>query len=310
MSTPITAPRLATAIDVEDSVAAASAIYGVQNADRMSIQVNAVDSTPAEEAFVAADVDPSTFATGTVTVVDYTDLAGATLTVNGTALVEGVDWTAAVDNDTTAASLELAIEAVTNINSSATGAAITVTYAVAGTVGNAAGLVSSEPVSLTVSGATLTGGEDLSYITLTAHSFVTGLAVALTGTNLPAGLSATDYWVIVVDEDTIRLASSLSNANAGTFVIITTAGTTADAELTPAALGSSTVVVEASLDGENFFAYATPKTVTITTTGNQFLDCGQLTVPYVRVRFVPPEEGSLTLTVLAWFQNTQVKLNS
>jgi hypothetical protein len=36
-----------------------------------------------------------------------------------------------------------------------------------------------------------------SSITITAHGFLTGLKVALSGTNLPTGLSATNYWVIV-----------------------------------------------------------------------------------------------------------------
>jgi hypothetical protein len=149
-----------------------------------------------------------------------------------------------------------------------------------------------------------------SSIALPAHGFVTGLKVALSGTNLPTGLSATNYWVIVLDADTISLADSLVHAVAGTKISITGAGTTADAALTPASLGSSTVTVKASLDGVSYFAYATPKTVTITTTGNQFLDCGQLTVPYIQIQWTAPVTGALTLAVLAWFQNTQVKNNS
>ena len=66
----------------------------------------------------------------TVTVVDYTNLTGAILTlfVNGSKsdLVEGTDWDAATNNNTTAASLEAAIEAVTGITSSASSAVITV----------------------------------------------------------------------------------------------------------------------------------------------------------------------------------------
>lgn len=210
MSTSITAPQLVTPVSVTESVTSTSAIYRVQNADRMSIQTVAVDATPDEQAFVAADV--------------------------------------AIDPANT--------------------------------------------------------------ITITDHGFVTGLKVALTGTNLPTGLSETDYWVIVVDEDTIQLAADLADALAGDAVVITDAGTTADAELTPAALATSTVEVEASLDGENFFSYATPKEIEITETANAFLDCGQLTVPYVKVSWTAPLEGALTLTVLAWFQNTQVKNNS
>lgn len=210
MSTPITAPRLVTAIEVTDTVTGTvTAEYRVQNADRMSIQVNAVDATPTDQDFVAADVD--------------------------------------VDEDT---------------------------------------------------------------ITIEDHGFFTGLEVALTGTNLPTGLSATDYWAIVVDEDTIKLASTKAFALAGTPVDITAQGTTADANLAPAALDETTVEVKASLDGENWFSYATPKVIDITVTGNQFLDCGQLSVPFVQITWTAPVEGALTLTVLAWFQNTQVKNNS
>lgn len=147
-------------------------------------------------------------------------------------------------------------------------------------------------------------------ITIVAHGFVTGLKVALTGTNLPTGLAATNYWVIKVNANTIQLAANLADALAGTEVVITDPGTTADANLAPAALGSSTVTVKASLDGVTYFAYATPKTVTITTSGSQFLDCGQLTVPYIQIQWTAPTTGALTLDVLAWFQNTQVKNNS
>lgn len=147
-------------------------------------------------------------------------------------------------------------------------------------------------------------------ITVTAHGFVTGLKAPLTGTNLPTGLSAKDYWIIVVDANTVKLADSLVLARAGTAVVITNIGTTADAALTPSALGSSTVTVKVSLDGVTYSAYATPKTVTITTTGVQFLDCGQLTVPYIQIQWTAPTAGALTLAVLAWFQKTQVKNNS
>jgi hypothetical protein len=62
-------------------------------------------------------------------------------------------------------------------------------------------------------------------ITLTSHNFLTGDDVTLTTTGtLPAGLSTgTDYYVIYVDANTIRLANSLANAYAGTQVDITAA---------------------------------------------------------------------------------------
>lgn len=64
-------------------------------------------------------------------------------------------------------------------------------------------------------------------INIPAHGFVDELIVQLTtATTLPAGLSlATNYWVIVDDVDTIRLAISLANARTGTAVNITDGGT-------------------------------------------------------------------------------------
>lgn len=206
------APILVTAINVTESVTDTTYVTQCQNVDRLSIQVNATDATPAHKTFVAANVK-------------------------------------------------------TNVQSPA------------------------------------------SSIAITAHGFVTGLKVALAGTNLPTGLSATNYWVIVIDADTISLASSLANAVAGTKVAITGAGTTADADLTPATLGSSTVGVKASLDGTNFFAFATPKTVTISATGKQYLDCGQVTYPFVQVYWTAPVTGALTLSVLLYGVNTQVDVH-
>jgi hypothetical protein len=206
------APQLITAINVTESVTDTTFVTQSQNIDRLSIQVNATDATPAAKTFVAANVK-------------------------------------------------------TNVQSPA------------------------------------------SSIAITAHGFVTGLKVALSGTNLPTGLSATNYWVIVIDADTISVATSLANAVAGTKVSITGAGTTADAAFTPASLGSSTVGVKASLDGTNFFAFATPKTLTVSATGKQFLDCGQVTYPYVQIYWTAPTAGALTLSVLMYGVNTQVDIH-
>lgn len=108
-----------------------------------------------------------------------------------------------------------------------------------------------------------------SSITITSHGYNTGLKVALTGTNLPTGLSATNYWVIVNNANSISLASSLANATAGTKVAITAAGTTSDAALTPAALATTGVVVklQQSNDGVTYFDVS-GLTVTITAAGN------------------------------------------
>jgi hypothetical protein len=203
------APQLTTAINVTESVTNTSYSFTTQNVERLSIQTNATDATPAAKTFVAANVK-------------------------------------------------------TNVQSPA------------------------------------------SSIAITAHGFVTGVKVALSGTNLPTGLSATNYWVIVIDADTISLASSLVNAVAGTKVAITAAGTTADAALTPAALGSSTVELKASLDGVNYFSFSTPKTITISATANAFLDCGQVTYPYAKLVWTAPTTGALTLVAYVYGCNTEI----
>lgn len=81
-------------------------------------------------------------------------------------------------------------------------------------------------------------------ITLTGHAFQTCDYVQLTTSGtLPAGLSlATDYYVIYVDANTIKLASTIENAALGTPVTIT------------AAAGGGTHTVEAmcrNFTGEN-----------------------------------------------------------
>ncbi len=136
-------------------------------------------------------------------------------------------------------------------------------------------------------------------ITITAHGFSTGLKVALTGTNLPGGLSATTYWIIVVDADTIKVATSLANATAGTPVDITTAGTTSDATLTPAALATTGAVIklQQSNDASSWFDVS-GLTVTVTAAGDTLW---LVTAPptYWHRIVVTPTTGALTLFVQA-----------
>lgn len=68
-------------------------------------------------------------------------------------------------------------------------------------------------------------------ITLTGHGAITGygpVQFALTGdaSALPAGLTVlTDYWLIRVDDDTVKVATTFANALAGTAIDITDVGT-------------------------------------------------------------------------------------
>lgn len=91
-------------------------------------------------------------------------------------------------------------------------------------------------------------------LTVASHGFLTGLKVRLTSTGtLPAGLElATDYFVIASTSGTLKLASSLANALAGTAVDITAAEGTGTHTITPVAGLTGTVLLQASLDGSTW----------------------------------------------------------
>lgn len=145
-----------------------------------------------------------------------------------------------------------------------------------------------------------------SSITITAHGFNTGLKVTLAGTNLPTGLSATSYWVIVNSVDSISLASSLANAVLGTKVAITAAGTTADADLTPVTLGTTGFVVklQQSNDGTTFFDVS-GITVTITAAGDTLWLITAPPTVYHKV-VITPTTGALTIWVQPAVRNNTI----
>lgn len=131
----------------------------------------------------------SVAATGTYTVVDYTQLAGKTVTVNGTVLTEGVEWNAITSNDATATSLAAAIAALAAVNAAAVGAIVTVTAAAAGAAGNSIATLTQDAVNLTVSGATLSGGSDGN---LTLSSVTPGMIVKNQAETYVGVISAVD----------------------------------------------------------------------------------------------------------------------
>jgi hypothetical protein len=114
-----------------------------------------------------------------------------------------------------------------------------------GLTGVSVHVVTSDVNPTAVTFASLTAGNiTANTITIEAHGLITGTKVAATtGSALPAGLSATNYWVIKVDANTLKLATSLANAVAGTAVDITGDGA---GTLTPTAAGSNTFKLQKS----------------------------------------------------------------
>ena len=99
-------------------------------------------------------------ATGSISIDDFALLSGVTVTVDGTALVEGVSWDALASNDATATSLASAITGVASVGGSAVTNSITITAAATGIAGNSIAMFSSTVLGITLSGTALTGGSD------------------------------------------------------------------------------------------------------------------------------------------------------
>jgi hypothetical protein len=150
-------------------------------------------------------VDTSAAATGTVTVVDYTKLIGATLVVNGIVLTEGTQWHRGASNNAAATSLASAITTVTATTlctASVLGSVITVTANSSTFKSNSISLATSDSVYLAISGNYLTGGEGgagYEYVVVTGTAIVVHLtsgestaqqvAAAVTAWNAYSGIS-------------------------------------------------------------------------------------------------------------------------
>jgi len=131
-------------------------------------------------------------------------------------------------------------------------------------------------------------------ITIAAHGYITGTKIALTtGSALPAGLSATNYWVIKVDAATLKLATSLANAVAGTAVDITGDGA---GTLTPAAAGSNTLKLQKSNDAVNFIDVDSASVTIATTAVNSMFEVSNPTYRYLKLLYTA-SAGQINLAV-------------
>lgn len=107
---------------------------------------------------------------------------------------------------------------------------------------------------------------DENTITIASHGLVTGTKITKITTDgtLPGGLSLlTVYYVIVVDDDTIKLATSLANAKAGTAVNLTNGGSAgATHTIDFPVLGTANIGIWFSNDGTNFQLLTTATGIT------------------------------------------------
>lgn len=152
--------------------------------------------------------------------------------------------------------------------------------------------VQAQWVVTTASAAALASATDIDHttetFTKTSHGLYTGLKVAATTSDtLPAGLSATDYYVIRLTSSTFQVATTQANALLGTAVTFSDNGTGTQT-FTPAALGTCTVKLQATNDDANdsnvtpvWTDLANPQTVTAT--GNYLWNVADCFYSYVRI---------------------------
>lgn len=104
-------------------------------------------------------------------------------------------------------------------------------------------------------------------ITLTAHGYITGVVGQMTTSGgLPTGLStSTNYYVIVIDANTVSFATSYANAIAGTVITFTATGDSGTGTFTPTALSGATVVAKWSVDQIVWVSVGSPTSITTAT---------------------------------------------
>jgi hypothetical protein len=235
----------------------------------------------------------------------------------GIILTQGTDWQASASNAATALNIS------TSINNNATlGALIISSRPAVASILYASSTINgsfdypisvSTPTALTVSGFGLSGGlateisTATSQISKTNHLLTTGLAVLFStanGSTAPGNLTnQTTYYAITIDANTYKLATTTTNAAAGTAIDITTLPnliSTYTVTPTPLTLlGGNGFYWQASNDGTNFatLTSATISSVTYSAAGNSVWDFARYGYKYLRVVFTAPTRGGIALTV-------------
>ena len=278
-------------------------------AKSVAVACHTTNSTPSADNFLAGESEVNTLTfeakasmdDGEYVIVTDTngdewavaaDLTGSSAEPTGarwaaipSARKDQVDLSSATDAASVAAAFEAAFDGISGFSAvcatddSAADGTMLFTQVARGPVANAESLLEDDAgaggvsVAQTNEGVESTVDVSANTITIASHGFKAGLKGQLTTTGtLPAGLStSTDYFVIVVDDDTIKLASSLSNANAGTAIDITDQGADGNTHtFTATSLAGASVKLQHSLDGENWFDIS-GATANITATANNLL---------------------------------------
>ena len=318
-------------------------VIDLKGLDLVSLQVNYANATTSAKTFTSGiqEVDRITFASkASTTNGDYfviNDYLGGSWAVGldtlgtGAATPTGAAWVAVpaankvytdISSATSGTDVELlvatAINALTGFTAVITTAnstthldctnvfaGVVVTPAVYSRAG--ASGTGSVTFGITTTGTVSKINPATNAITITAHGQVLGSKIRMTtSSSLPGGITnnVTDYFVIVVDANTIKLASSLANAVAGTVNAFTSSGVGTQT-ITPTASTSNVIKAQFSNDNVYFtditttnFPACPSATVTVSTTaGGVVWDLQRPASRYVNILFTP-SAGQITFSVI------------
>ena len=232
-------------------------------------------------------------------------------TLDSVTLTEGTEWNAVTSAAATAINIKAAINADTSL--SAEVVASTPSDGVVLILSTAPG-VNARPVSVSLVSAltpdyyTMVGGAaseiDIAgdLIHETAHGFSTGLAVlfsTVSGSTPPGGLTNNvTYYAIRQTADVYQLASSTTNAVAGTAINLTslTGGGTYGAAPLALVAGSAGFKWQASNDNSTFTDLSV-SSVTYSGSGSFLWDMGEFPYRWLRINFTAPTSGGIDLDV-------------
>lgn len=253
----------------------------------------------------------------TLTVAHATFVGGqtsATVYVSGYRFQANRDYVVGGSASASATNLAAAINARAGLNALVTatpsGAAVNLVSKAAGAT---YALSTTNPAAASVSAAFTYGAVAPSWvlnsseINVPNHGFVTGLPVLYSvGSGAPAitGLtSQTTYYVGVLDVNDVALASSRSNAAAGTFIALASSSTLTAAKtynLSPLAFsaGSAGFNWEVSNDGTNW-TLLNVSSLNYTSPGSEAWSFGAVPFKYLGLNLTAPTAGALTIQVNA-----------
>lgn len=313
--------------------------YG--NPDLVGLSVIYANGTTAAKTFTsgAVEVDQITFAAkASTTNGDYFvihDYLGASWAVGldtlgtGAATPTGAAWVAVpaankvytdISSATTGTDVELLVatainaltgftavittgNSTTHMNCTNAFAGVVVTPAVYSRAG--ASGTGSVTFSITTAGTASKVNPAANTVTITAHGQVTGSKGQMTTSSaLPTGLlTSTDYFIIVVDANTIKFASSLVNAVAGTAITLTSSGVGTQT-FTPTTSTGNVIKAQYSFDGvigtditPTNFPVCPSATVTVSTATSAInWDLQRPTFRYILIVYTP-SAGQMTFSV-------------